>query len=117
MKFAAKIKEMTGLDIKPAPDMNNRSASHCMSCNNKQIRNVTASWISHAKLCPGLNVAQKKKLAPALSAEAQNFVMHVIAGGDTHRRQLCDAYTVAYWVYKYKLPFTTSAKLKEVLSR
>ena len=114
MKFAAKIKEMTGLDIKPAPDMNNRSASHCMSCNNKQIRNVTASWISHAKLCPGLNVAQKKKLAPALSAEAQNFVMHVIAGGDTHRRQLCDAYTLAYWVYKYKLPFTTSAKLKEV---
>ena len=68
----------------------------------------------HAKVCPGLNVAQKKKLAPALSAEALNFVMHVIAGGDTHRRQLCDAYTVAYWVYKYKLPFTTSAKEKEV---
>ncbi len=31
-----------------------------------------------------------------------------------HRRKLCDAYIVAYWVYKYKLPFTTSGKLKEV---
>ena len=108
---------MTGLTLKPAPDMNERSASHCMSCSNKQIRNVTASWIRHAKVCPGLNVAQWSKLAPALSAEAQNFVMHVIAGGDTHRRQLCDAYQVAYWVYKHKLPFTTSPKLKEVRLR
>ncbi len=105
---------MTGLTLEPAPDMNNRSASHCMSCSMKQIRNVTDKWIRHAKVCQGLNVAQISKLAPKLSAEAQNFVMHVIAGGDTHRSKLCDAYIVAYWVYKYKLPFTTSGKLKEV---
>ena len=78
---------MTGLILEPAPDMNNRSASHCMSCSMKQIRNVTDKWIRHAKVCPGLTVAQISKLAPELSAEAKKFVMHVIAGGDTHRRK------------------------------
>ena len=66
-KFATKMNGMTGLILEPAPDMNNRSASHCMSCSMKQIRNVTDKWIRHAKVCPGLTVAQISKLAPELT--------------------------------------------------
>jgi hypothetical protein len=72
------------------------------------MRNVLARWISHAKSCPGLG--KTVMLAP----EAQAFVLQCMAGGDKHRRITCDAYTTTYWVYKYKLPFTTSPKLKEV---
>ena len=86
-KFAPKIKDVTGLDLAPAPDKNNRSASYCMSCiesGKMHINNVTERWMRHAKLCTGLLACQKQKLAPPISAQAQNFVMHVIAGGNTH---------------------------------
>jgi hypothetical protein len=76
---------MTGLDIEPAPDINNRNASYCMSCSKKHARNETGLWIRHAKICPGLHAAQKQNFAPALSKEAQHLRMIVIAGGDSHR--------------------------------
>ena len=88
-KFACKIKELTGLELEPAPDKNNRSANHCMSCckgakDKIHINNVTDRWIRHAKICSGLKASQRNNLAPPLSGEAQNFVMHVVAGGDAH---------------------------------
>ncbi len=119
-KFAAAVKARTGLDLHSAMDMGGRSASLCASCSassgGKQtiIRNVMERWISHAKSCRGLvGVAlAPEKLAP----EAQAFVLRCMAGGDKHRKKTCDAYITTYWVYKYKLPFTTSPKLKEVCS-
>ena len=56
-----------------------------MSCSNKHARNETGAWIRHAKICSGLNAALKKKIAPALSAEALHLRMIVIAGGNSHR--------------------------------
>jgi hypothetical protein len=76
---------MTGLDIEPAPDINNRNTSYCMSCSKKHARNETGLWIRHAQICPDLNAALKQKFAPALSAEAQHLRMIVTAGGDSHR--------------------------------
>jgi hypothetical protein len=113
VKFAMAVKAATGLDLKPAPAMCGRPASLCASCltgstEHTVMRNVLARWISHAKSCPGLG--KTVTLAP----EAQAFVLQCMAGGDKHRRITCDAYTTTYWVYKYKLPFTTSPKLKEV---
>jgi hypothetical protein len=113
-KFATAVKTATGLDLKPAPAMSGRSASLCASCftgsttTSCVIRNVLARWINHAKSCPGL--VKTVTLAP----EAQRFVLQCMAGGDKHRRITCDAYIATYWVYKHKLPFTTSPKLKEV---
>jgi hypothetical protein len=71
--------------MEPAPDINNRNASYCMTCSEKHARNETGLWIRHAKICTGLIAARKEKFAPALSAEAQHLRMIVIAGGDSHR--------------------------------
>ncbi len=49
------------------------------------------------------------------TAEAQALVMYLTAGGEAHRKNTCDAYVLAYWLYKHKLPFTTGNKLREVL--
>ena len=72
-KFKSNIKEMTCLDMEPAPDINNRNASYCMTCSEKHARNETGLWIRHAKICTGLIAGQKEKFAPALSAEAQHL--------------------------------------------
>ena len=87
LKFASNIRLATGLEIQPAPDICHRSASQCMLCWKMSstkicIRNVTARWLVHAKTCPGL--ARKKMTTPALSAEAQAFVLHVMAGGNVN---------------------------------
>ena len=90
LKFASNIRVATGLELQPASDIGNRSASQCMLCwkNSSKticIRNVTARWLVHAKTCPGLSVAARKKMTtPALSAEAQAFVLHVMAGGNVN---------------------------------
>jgi hypothetical protein len=76
---------MTGLDIEPAPDINDRNTSYCMTCSKKYARNEIWLCIRHAKICTGLIAAQKEKFTPALSAEAQHLRMIVIAGGDSHR--------------------------------
>ena len=119
-RFGIDIRGATGLDLIPAPSNNGRLMSQCGTClkaNKKTFRrNVKEKWVNHAKVCPGLLLLREKSLlAPAkLSAEAQAFIMHVTAGGEKHRRNTCDAYVATYWVYKYKLPFTTGDKLKEV---
>jgi hypothetical protein len=114
VNFATVVKAATGLDLKPAMEMGGRPASLCASClagstsKHTTMRNVLARWISHAKSCPGLG----KTITS--TPEAQAFVLQCMAGGDKHRRITCDAYTTTYWIYKYKLPFRTSPKLKEV---
>jgi hypothetical protein len=114
VKFATAVKAANGLDLKPATEMGGRPASLCASCltgstsKHTVMRNVLARWISHAKSCPGLGKTVTS------TPEAQAFVLQCMAGGDKHRRITCDAYTTTYWIYKYKLPFRTSPKLKEV---
>jgi hypothetical protein len=114
IKFANGIQSATGLDLLPAEDRGGRAVSQCEHCLAVNIRtfnyNVTKKWVAHSTKCPGLH----KKLLPAQPAEAELFIMHVRLGGDKHRKNVCDAYTTTYWVYKHKLPFTTGDKLSEV---
>ena len=120
-KFASEIKKVTGLDLMPAPSMyGGRAASKCATCSMVQketiIVNVKKRWMAHAKTCTGLlTLTQNAKLVPiTLSAEAQAFRVHLTAGGESHRKNTCDAYVLCYWLYKHKLPFTTGDKLREV---
>jgi hypothetical protein len=73
--------------------------------------------VAHGKKCPGLlTLRQNATLGTQkLTAEAQALVMYLTAGGETHRKNTCDAYVLAYWLYEHKLPFTTGNKLREVL--
>jgi hypothetical protein len=72
--------------------------------------------MAHAKTCTGLlTLSQNAKCVPiTLSAEAQAFRVHLTAGGESHRKNTCDAYVLCYWLYKHTLPFTTGDKLREV---
>jgi hypothetical protein len=107
--FAAQMHASTGLELAPAETMNGRSASFCKTCGSVTLRNVTKRWESHAKNCSGL----KSTPAP-MSAQAQAFVVQCTIGGEKHLNKLCDAYVVAYWLYKYKLSFNLGPKLHEV---
>jgi hypothetical protein len=108
------IKSATGLDLLPAEDRGGRSVSQCGNCLAVKHRtffyNVTKKRVTHSTKCPGLH----KKLLPTQPAEAEALVMHVRLGGDKHRKNVCDAHTTTYWVYKHKLVFTTGDKLSEV---
>ena len=109
--FAAQMHASTGLELAPAEAMNGRSASFCKTCGSVTLRNVTKRWESHAKNCSGL-----KSTASPMSAQAQAFVVQCTIGGEKHLNKLCDAYVVAYWLYKYELPFNLGPKLHEVFS-
>ena len=119
-KFIKDMKVTTGLDLLPAPSINGRSVSQCGTClaikQTTLIRNQSKRWVAHGKKCPGLmTLRQNALLAPQkLTAEAQALVMYLTAGGEAHRKNTCDAYVLAYWLYKHKLPFTTGNKLREV---
>ena len=120
-KFIKDMKVTTGLDLLPAPSMNGRSVSQCATCLAINvitlIRNQSKRWVAHGKKCPGLMTLRQNAIlgTQKLTAEAQAFVMYLTAGGETHRKNTCDAYVLAYWLYKHKLPFTTGNKLREVL--
>jgi hypothetical protein len=107
--FAVQIHASTWLELAPAEAMNGRSASFCKTCGSVTLRNVTKRWESHAKKCSG----SKSTPAP-MSAQAQAFVVQYTIGGEKHLNKLCDAYVVAYWLHKYKLPFNLGPKLHEV---
>jgi hypothetical protein len=114
IKFAKGIQSVTGLDLLPAEDRGGRAVSQCGHCLAVHHRtffyNVTRKWVAHAQKCPGLH----KKLLPAQPAEVEASVTQVRLGGDKHRKNVCDAYTTTYWIYKHKLAFTTGDKLYEV---
>jgi hypothetical protein len=108
--FAYQIKNLTGLDIVPAEDKNGRRCSLCKTCGAITLRNQTARWQSHAKICSGLKATR----AP-LSAAARRLVVQCTAGGERHLQKLCDGYIVAFWLYKHKLPFAMGPKIHEVI--
>ena len=102
--FIKNVKEDVGLVILAADrSTKGRAKSKCSHCGTTMV-NILVRWQRHAKVCAGFSHR----------AEGTRLVEYVSSATESHRKNLCDTYSIVFWTYKHKLPFTMGAKEKEV---
>ena len=103
--FPKRVLTATGLILESSGRLHGRLAFKCCNCG-YVCMNMLSRWQQHANKC-----RPKSKMAMQVQTP---LVLVLNAATEIERKRQVDTYLVAYWIYKYKMSFTTGDKTHEV---